>query len=118
MRHLEEDLAVVAILVNTRATHWWWVHCRVVVTRHVVLVNQVHDNSARAVSTLVLSKVVRTRKLLAALVALERLVLSVEGSPVALQVFLAAEATVALVADKGLGGIFSQRLLASTTVGG
>lgn len=119
MRHLEENLAVVAILVDAGgATHWRRIHCRVVVTRHVVLVNQVHDDSAGAVRALVLSKIVRAGKLLAALVALKRLVLSVEGSPVALEVFLTAEAAVALVADKGLGGVLGQGLLASTTVGG
>ena len=41
--------------------------------------------------------------------------MGVEGSVVALEVFLAAEATRAEGANESLGGVFSQRLLTSTT---
>lgn len=65
-----------------------------------------------------LSQVVAARELLAALVALEGLVLSVEGAVVTLEVLLATEAARAECADEGLGGIFGQRLLATATVHG
>jgi hypothetical protein len=49
-----------------------------------------------------LSQVVASGELLAALVALERLLLGVQRTVVALEVFLAAEAAVAEITDKGL----------------
>jgi hypothetical protein len=76
-----------------------------------------HDHGAGAVSALVLAEVVRARELLATVGALERLVVSVEGTVVTLEVFLTTEATRAESADEGLGGVLSQRLLA-TTAGG
>jgi hypothetical protein len=65
-----------------------------------------------------LRKVVAARELLAALMTLERLVVSVKGSDVSLQVFLASESTVADVADEGLRGVFGERLLAATAIDG
>lgn len=120
MRHLEEHLAVVAKLIDACGTAHWWrrIHGWVVVARHVVLINKIHDNGAGAMGALVLGEVVGARELLTALVALKRLVLGVQRPPVALEVFLTAEAAVALVAHEGLRGILSQGLLASTTVGG
>lgn len=64
-----------------------------------------------------LSKVVGARELLAAFVALEGLILSVERAVVALEVFLSAEATGAECADERLGGILGQRLLAAAAAG-
>ena len=98
---------------NTRADVWN-------VDRHLrshVAGHDAHDNSAGAVSALVLAEVVAAAELLATVGALERLVMSVERTVVALEVFLATEATGAESADKGLGGILSQRLLA-TAAGG
>jgi len=69
------------------------------------------------VSALVLRQVVAARELLTAVSALEGLVVSVQRAVVALEVFLAAEATRAKSADEGLGGILSQRLLATTAAG-
>lgn len=81
------------------------------------IVDQVHDKRAGAVGTSVLRQVVGARELLATLVALERLVVSVERTVVALEVLLAAEAAVADVALEGLGRILGQGLLAAAAVG-
>jgi hypothetical protein len=70
------------------------------------------------VGTGMLSQIIRARELLATLVALKGLVLSVKRAVVTLQVFLATEATRAQGADKGLGWILSQGLLATAAVGG
>jgi hypothetical protein len=64
----------------------------------------------------VLSQVVTARELLATLIALERLVLSVERAVVALEVLLTTEATRAKSADEGLGRVFGQGLLATAAV--
>lgn len=77
-----------------------------------------HDDSTTAVSASMLSEVVTSRELLAAVAALERFVLSVKRSVVALEVFLSTETSRAQVANEGLGRIFSQRLLATTSVRG
>jgi hypothetical protein len=63
-----------------------------------------------------LRKVVASGELLAALVAFERLVLSVEGTVVSLEVLLASESAVADIADESLGGIFSQGLLSASAI--
>lgn len=74
------------------------------------------DHGAAAVGACVLGEVVTTGELLAALVALEWLVLCVEGAVVALEMFLATEATVAELADEGLGWVLGEGLLATTSV--
>lgn len=76
-----------------------------------------HDNSAGTVSALVLAEVVAAAELLATVGALEGLVMSVKRAVVALEVLLATEAAGAKSADEGLGGVLSQRLLA-TAAGG
>jgi hypothetical protein len=68
------------------------------------------------VGTSVLGQVVAAGELLAALVALERLVLSVERAVVTLEMLLATEPARAECADEGLGRIFGQRLLATAAV--
>jgi len=78
-------------------------------------VENTHDDSASAVSALMLRKVVTTGELLATVSALEGLVVGVKRAVVALEVLLAAEASRAKSADEGLGRIFSQRLLAAAT---
>lgn len=69
---------------------------------HVRVIQDTHDDGTSAVSTLVLGKVVATRKFLTAVGALEWLVVGVKRSIVALEMFLTAEATGAQGADKGL----------------
>ena len=81
------------------------------------IVDQVHDKRARAVRTGMLGQVVGARELLTALVALERLIVSMQRTVVALEVLLAAETTVADVALEGLGRVFGQGLLAAAAVG-
>lgn len=81
------------------------------------VVDQVHDKRARAMGTGMLRQIVGTRKLLATLAALERLVLSVQRPVVTLEVLLAAETTVANVTLEGLGRVFGQGLLAAAAVG-
>ena len=81
-------------------------------------VEDTHDHGTSAVSALVLGQVVTARELLTTVGALEGLVVGVERAVVALEVFLATEATRAESADKGLGGILSQGLLAAATAGG
>lgn len=71
-------------------------------------IHYVQVNGTSAVSALVLREVVAPGELLAAVGALERLVMSVERAVVALEVFLAAEAARAKSADEGLGGILCQ----------
>jgi hypothetical protein len=82
-----------------------------------VIINQVHDDGTAAVGSGVLSQVVASRELLTTLVAFKGLLLCVERAVVALEVFLAAETAVAKITDKGLGGVLSKRLLASSAVG-
>lgn len=84
---------------------------------HVGVIDQVHDDGARSMGACMLGEVVGARELLATLVALEGLVVGVEGPVVALQVLLSAEATVAELADEGLRGVLGQGLLTSATVG-
>jgi hypothetical protein len=67
-----------------------------------------HDHGTGTVGALVLAEVVRARELLAAVGALERLVVSVEGAVVALEVFLATEAARAKSADESLGRVLGQ----------
>ena len=85
--------------------------------RHVLWAKDTHDHGASSVGTLVLGEVVRAGELLAAVGALKGLLVSVERAVVALEVFLAAEATRAESADEGLGRVLSQGLLAATARG-
>ncbi len=85
-------------------THCCW---RVIVTighvwRNLTILQDAHDDSTAAMCSGVLCEVVAARELLAAFIALEWLVLSVEGAVVALEVLLAAEAARAELTDKGL----------------
>lgn len=82
----------------------------------LAILKNTHDNGTTAVSARVLSKVVTAGELLATLVALEWLVVSVEGAVVTLEVFLSTEAARAKSADECLGWIFCQRLLPTSTV--
>ena len=100
-----------AVVTAIHTVHWL-VHvslCR--------LGKDTHDHSTGTVSALVLAEVIGARELLAAVGALEGLVVSVKRSVVTLEVFLATEAARAEGADECLGGVLSQRLLA-TTAGG
>ena len=81
------------------------------------LVKNTHDHGTGTVSALVLAEVVGAGELLAAVSALERLVVGVERAVVTLEVFLATEAAGAESADEGLGRVLSQRLLAATARG-
>lgn len=83
----------------------------------LAVLEDAHDDGTAAVGAGMLSKVVGARELLATLVALEWLVLSVERAVVTLEVLLTTEPTGAECADKSLGGIFGQGLLASAAVG-
>ena len=74
-------------------------------------------SGAAAVCAHMLSEVVTAGELLAALVALEGLLLCVKRSVMPLDVLLSAESAVAEIADKCLAGVFRERLLASTPVG-
>jgi len=76
-----------------------------------------HDDGTAAMCSCVLGEVIRPGELLATLVALKRLVMSMERAIVALEVLLATKAAGAESADEGLAGVFSQRLLATTAVG-
>jgi hypothetical protein len=71
-------------------------------------VEDTHDHGASAVGALVLGQVVAARELLAAVSALEGLVMSVERAVVALEVLLATEAARAEGADEGLGRVLSE----------
>lgn len=64
-----------------------------------------------------LAEVVATAELLAAVGALERLLVSVKRAVVALEVLLATETAGAESTDKGLGWIFGEGLLASAASG-
>jgi hypothetical protein len=66
----------------------------------------------------VLGEVVAAGELLTALVALERLVLGVQGAVVALEVLLATETARAQGANESLGRVIRQRLLTAATVNG
>lgn len=75
-----------------------------------------HDlkaDSASSVGALVLREVVAPGELLTAVSALKGLVVSVKRAVVALEMFLAAEATGAESADKCLGWVVGERLLAT-----
>jgi hypothetical protein len=99
-----------AVVASIHAVHWL-VHVTVGLSENT------HDHGTGTVSALVLAEVVRAGELLAAVGALERLVVGVERTVVALEVFLAAEATGAESADEGLGRVLGQRLLAATARG-
>lgn len=79
-------------------------------------VDDAHHDRATRMSASVLRKVIAPRELLTALVALERLVLSVERAVVTLEVLLATEATGAEGAHEGLGGVIRQGLLTTASV--
>jgi len=64
--------------------------------------------------SLMLRKVITARELLAAVGAFEWLLMGMERSVVALEVFLATEATRAQGANKGLGRILSKGLLTAS----
>ena len=85
--------------------------------REFAVLQNPHDDCSTAMCTGVLSKIVRARELLTTLIAFKRLVLRVERAIVTLEVLLTAEAARAKSADKSLGRVFGQRLLAATTVG-
>lgn len=122
---LEEDLAIGTVVLGARRSR----HGRRVVHGGVVVpgsgvshglgvVNQVHDDSTRAVRTGVLRQVVGAGELLATFVALKGLLLGVQRAVVALEVLLSAEATGAELADEGLARVLGQGLLAAAAVGG
>jgi hypothetical protein len=100
-----------AAVVATIHTVHWLVHVTIGLSENA------HDHGTGTVSALVLAEVVRARELLAAVGALERLVVGVEGAVVALEVFLAAEAAGAECADEGLGRVLGEGLLAATARG-
>jgi len=87
------------------------------VVLQVTVFEDAHNDGTRSVSPSVLGEVVRARELLATLIALERLVVRVERTVVALEVFLSSEASRAQSANESLGWILGQRLLATTTIG-
>jgi len=99
-----------AVVASIHAVHWL-VHVTVGLSENT------HDHGTGTVSALVLAEVVRAGELLAAVGALERLVVGVERAVVTLEVFLATEAAGAESADEGLGRVLSQRLLAATARG-
>ena len=109
---LKENLSVVADLTLFIAV----AVLESMVVRQLAVFKDTEDHGARAVCASVLGQVIRARELLAALVALEGLVLCMKGAIMALKVFLAAEATVAKFANKGLRWILGERLLASASV--
>jgi hypothetical protein len=79
-----------------------------------------HDleaDSASTVGALVLGEVVAPGELLTAVGALKGLVVSVERAVVTLEVFLTTEAARAECADKGLGRVVGERLLATAAAG-
>ena len=80
-------------------------------------VKDTHHDGTGSVGTLVLRQIVGSREFFSAIGALERLIVGVERPVVALQVFLAAEATRAQIADEGLGRVLGKRLLTATAAG-
>lgn len=83
---------------------------------HVLLAGlreDTHDHGAGAMGALVLTEVVGAGELLATVGALKGLLVGVQGSVVALEVFLTSEAAAAEGAHEGLGGVVGQRLLAA-----
>ena len=84
----------------------------------LAILEHTHHNGSRAMSAGMLSKVVGSRELLAALIAFEGLVVSVERAVMTLEMFLSSETTRAECADECLGGILCQRLLATATAAG
>lgn len=95
-----------------------WVAHVGLLRRHILRAKDTHDHGAGSVGTLVLGEVVRSGELLAAVGALEGLLVGVERAVVALEMFLAAEAAVAKLADEGLAGVLGERLLATPAAGG
>lgn len=87
-----------------------------VIAWDLAVLQDAHDYGTTSVGTSVLGQVVTAGELLAAFMAFEWLVLGVERSIMALEVFLATESTIAFIADKGLGWVFSERLLAAAAV--
>jgi len=85
---------------------------------HLAIFQDTHNDGTTSVSSGMLGEVVTAGELLAALVALEWLILTMEGAVVTLEVFLTSEAAVAKLADKGLGWILGQRLFSATAVDG
>src|SRR6266566_1759212 len=112
-RHLEQYLSQRLIVLGGRGVE------RVAVAggggggNGVGVVDEVHDDGTRAVRAGVLRQVVRPGELLAALMALEGLLLRVEGPVVPLKMLLAPESAVAELAHEGLGRILRQGLLAA-----
>ena len=84
--------------------------------RDLAVLQDTHDDGSTTVGAGVLRQIVTARKLLAAFIALEWLVLGVERAVVSFEMFLAAEATGAKLADKGLRWTLGQRLFASSAV--
>ena len=60
---------------------------------HLRVIKNTHDDRAGTVSALMLGEVITTRKLLPTVSAFKRLLVCVKRSIMALEVFLAAEAT-------------------------
>jgi hypothetical protein len=83
-----------------------------------VLVDEVQNKGTGAVCPCVLGQVVAPGELLAALKALERLVVRVQRPVVTLEVLLATEPAVAELANKRLGRVLGKGLLTSAAVGG
>ncbi len=101
-RNLKKDFAIIAhLLFAVRASY-------TIVMWELPVFKDTHDDGAAAVCACVLAEVVAAGELLAALMALEWLVLGVEGAVVALQMLLTTEATIAELADEGLGWVLSE----------
>lgn len=82
----------------------------------LAVLKDTHDDGSCTVSALVLGEIVGARELLPAFSALEGLVMSVKRAVMAFEMFLTAEPTITQSADEGLGRVFSQGLLAATTI--
>ena len=65
-----------------------------------------------------LGQVVASGEALATLATFERFLLGVQGTVMALEMFLSTEASMTDVADEDLGRVLGQGLLAATTVDG
>ncbi len=74
-------------------------------------------DSASTVGALMLGEVIAPGELLTTVGALKGLIVSVERAVVALKMLLTTEAARAESADKGLGRVVSERLLATATAG-